>query len=122
MAAFNWILFDAVCPQCGSVSLIRCQTHIASDYSGDASGRFHDRTYHFGERMAWWPEADPRYSHWAERCVQLARRVILGGVLLGLYNCKAKLCAVIRFIGFMPTDIIARRTRSRLARTSLLHT
>ena len=48
MAAYNWVVVDETCPACGKRSRLRCQTHVASDYSGDASGRFHDREYHLG--------------------------------------------------------------------------
>src|SRR4028118_1466715 len=33
-------LFRSICKQ---VALIHCQTHIASDFGGDESGRFHNR-------------------------------------------------------------------------------
>ena len=56
MAALNWISLEGTCPKCRSVATIRCQTHVAADYGGDATGRFHGRTYHLSERMAWWPE------------------------------------------------------------------
>jgi hypothetical protein len=43
---------------------VRCQTHVASSYRGDASGRFHDRAYRVGEAMAWWPRGDRRWGEW----------------------------------------------------------
>ncbi|MEQ8767163.1 MAG: hypothetical protein RL885_24850 [Planctomycetota bacterium] len=64
MGAFNWILIDATCPACQMSVTMRCQTHAASDYGGDDTGRFHDREYRLGERMARWPKDDRRYDDW----------------------------------------------------------
>jgi predicted RNA-binding Zn-ribbon protein involved in translation (DUF1610 family) len=64
MAAYNWVVVDETCPACGKRSRLRCQTHVASDYSGDASGRFHDREYHLGQRMAWWPREHIGFERW----------------------------------------------------------
>ena len=64
MAAFNWIDIETRCPVCGNNSLLRCQTHVASDYAGDASGRFHGREYRLGQTMAWWPRTDKRFDSW----------------------------------------------------------
>lgn len=66
MSAYNWIEFEGVCPNCGQNSKIRSQTHMCSDFDGDDTGRFHDRTYKLGEQMAWWPESDERFSYWKE--------------------------------------------------------
>jgi hypothetical protein len=64
MSAYNWVkVNEAVCPRCGASGL-RGQTHIASSYAGDKSGRFFDRTYELGEQMAWWATDDPRYPEW----------------------------------------------------------
>jgi len=40
MGAFNWILIEARCPSCHRVSSLKAQTHVASDYDGDETGRF----------------------------------------------------------------------------------
>jgi hypothetical protein len=57
-------MLDETCPVCGLSKGIRAQTHTASDYSGDESGRFHDREYRPGDEMAWWPASDPRFESW----------------------------------------------------------
>jgi hypothetical protein len=66
MSAYNWIEIEDYCPSCKKKSLIKCQTHFCSEYDGDDSGRFHDRTYKLGDRMAWWPISDKRFSGWRE--------------------------------------------------------
>jgi hypothetical protein len=102
MSAFNWILFASRCPVCEREVELRCQAHVAADYGGDGTGRFHDREYHLGEKMAWWMENDPRYLDWR-----------YGGKLGELQNeevdweccstecpsCAAELYAVIQFDG-----------------------
>jgi hypothetical protein len=65
MGAYNWIVINRVCPKCKLQGLIKCQTHFCSDYGGDVTGRFHDREYLLGEKMAWWGREDPRHSVWA---------------------------------------------------------
>ncbi len=64
MAAFNWVLVPVMCPACGSSVRLRVQTHVASDYSGDERGRFHDREYPLGTAMNWWPEEHPSWEQW----------------------------------------------------------
>ena len=64
MSAFNWILSVLRCPSCEQEVRLRCQTHVAADYDGDRTGRFHDREYQVGDKMAWWAEDDPRYEDW----------------------------------------------------------
>lgn len=64
MSAFNWVIVENICSGCGMLSHIRCQTHVAADYRGDASGRLHDNEYLLGEEMHWWPQEHPRYETW----------------------------------------------------------
>ena len=64
MAAFNWINVEAECPVCRVMTRLRCQTHVASDYAGDETGRFHDREYDLGGKMAWWARGDKRFGSW----------------------------------------------------------
>jgi hypothetical protein len=52
VAAFNYITAKRICPHCEKVTSIVSQTHMASDYDGDSSGRFMNRTYSLGEK---WP-------------------------------------------------------------------
>lgn len=66
MSAYNWIEIKDRCPSCKVKSVIKCQTHFCSDYGGDDTGRFHDRTYKLGDTMAWWSILHPRYSAWRE--------------------------------------------------------
>lgn len=64
MSAFNWIDFEDICPACGQKAQIRAQTHMASDYDGDAGGRFHDESYQFGQTMRWWNVDHASYKDW----------------------------------------------------------
>ena len=64
MSAYNWLMVEAKCPACERESMIRAQTHVASDYGGDETGRFHDREYRIGDDMRWLPASDPRYTSW----------------------------------------------------------
>lgn len=106
MGAYNWIRVEAKCPNCGRQSLIQCQTHIASDYDGDAAGRFHDRNYQLGGRMAWWPEADVRFSSWSGDGAQGSGGVLAEACYSKCTNCAAALCAVIRFQELAPQELL----------------
>ena len=66
MSAFNWVEFETICPSCKSKSVIRAQTHTCADFDGDETGRFHDRTYKIGEKMAWWEVSDSRHANWTD--------------------------------------------------------
>ena len=43
---------------------MRAQTHIASDYEGDAVDRFMNHEYKIGERMRWFDRDHPDYASW----------------------------------------------------------
>src|SRR5690606_35681892 len=64
MSAYNWIIFEGHCPVCNTEGTIRAQTHVASSYDGDASGRFHELEYRIGQAMRWWDRDDPRFEDW----------------------------------------------------------
>jgi hypothetical protein len=66
MSAYNWIEIFNDCPNCRLRTTIKCQTHYFSDYDGDDSGRFHDRTYKLGQKMPWWNELNQRYFSFLE--------------------------------------------------------
>lgn len=66
MSAYNWIDINRNCPSCHSDAHIKCQAHYFSDYSGDDSGRFHDRNYRLGQAMSWWNQSDPKYLSFLE--------------------------------------------------------
>lgn len=66
MSAYNWIETKINCPACHSDACIKCQVKYFSDYSGDDSGRFHDRKYHLGQAMSWWNRSDPKYLSFLE--------------------------------------------------------
>jgi hypothetical protein len=64
MGSYNWIVVTSACPSCKQVRELRCQTHVASSYDGDDTGRFHDREYRLSEEMSWWPPTDARFESW----------------------------------------------------------
>ncbi len=103
MGAYNWVLIEGQCPACGPAAAIRCQIHAASDYAGDATGRFFDRTYRIGERMAWRPDdvswsEDPGLvpceSGFEEPCYSDCLR------------CGAALCVVLRYRDLVPVAVV----------------
>ena len=110
MSAYNWISFDSDCPVCQRDTTIKAQTHVASDYDGDDSGRFHDRLYRLGETMRWWPEQHPRFSEWknegfpnrSERRGDECEEACYARC----EACGAKLCAVIEFRRMSPVRIL----------------
>ena len=112
MGAFNWIDVEATCPACGRAAVLRTQTHIASDYDGDADGRFHDRTYRVGDRMAWFEPPDPRSSRWSE-CADPGR---LPNVHEACYAhcvaCRAEICVVLAFDRTRAVSVVAVATEA----------
>lgn len=109
MGAFNWITIDATCPVCTWPTSIRCQTHVASTYDGDATGRFHERAYRLGERMAWWPPADPRHDDWRDAPSAIPRdgSSIDEACYADCTACGDALCVVIRFRDLVPAETCA---------------
>ena len=110
MAAFNWINVVAPCPVCGAVTRLRCQTHVASDYAGDASGRFHDREYELGQAMAWWPRETKRFEQWRAghwRAEPTARDVDQEACYTSCPNCDASLYVILRFRENVPEQVVA---------------
>jgi len=109
MAAYNWISFEAICPNCNQVAHIRCQTHIASDFDGDATGRFCHRVYQLGDKMAWWPKSHKNFAEWREEwrgdSGNLPQNQAVEACYANCENCKADLCAVIYFENLVPVEI-----------------
>ena len=107
MSAYNWIKIEGHCPSCGIETGIKCQTHFCSDYDGDDTGRFHDRTYKLGDRMGWWPSTFPKYSEWYEGNSKNKRGY--GASTECCYseclNCGAELFVVIRFNECTPVEV-----------------
>ncbi len=66
MGAYNWILIDAICPNCGKTSVICAQTHVGATYSGNDNTRFHDNYYKPGDMLLWFDRAHPSYHQWKQ--------------------------------------------------------
>jgi hypothetical protein len=110
MAAFNWILLEQECPACHTVALIRCQTHVASDFGGDERGRFCDREYRLGQPMHWWPPSHPRFMEWrhggdAGVATRLPREMAEEACYGTCAGCGADLFAVVRFRDAVPVEV-----------------
>ena len=100
MAAFNWILVASPCPACGIDAQLRCQTHVASDYTGYPGWRFHDREYQLGEVMAWWPREDKRFASWRAdrwRGGERGSEIDEEACYASCPKCEAPLFVVLRF-------------------------
>jgi len=106
MGAYNWIQITASCPSCERDSAIRCQTHTASSYDGDDSGRFHDRTYQLGEVMRWFPASDPRVNSEEKPIFPAGQPEDHEACYSDCTNCGANLCVVIRFQGLTPIQVL----------------
>ena len=109
MGAYNWILMEACCPVCKKQVRLRCQTHVASDYNGDQTGRFHDREYQFGEKLLWWPKEHQNYQEW--RVNGRFGEAATGNAdaeccYTSCPKCKAELFAIIEFHG--PRSVVVK--------------
>jgi predicted RNA-binding Zn-ribbon protein involved in translation (DUF1610 family) len=115
MAAFNWIVASIRCPACGATSDARCQTHVASSYSGDHRGRFHDREYAVGEAMNWWPTDHPDWGAWrygGRLGVEEANHDE-EACLATCPSCGAEIFVVVRFHGPKPEGLLEVGTESQ---------
>jgi hypothetical protein len=101
VAAYNWILFDVACPACGKVARIEAQTHVASSFDGDQSGRFCHRDYRLGETIAWWPRNDDQFASWAESADPSRPEVVTEACYATCTACARKLYAVVEFDGLV---------------------
>ena len=109
MGAFNWIIVRETCPQCRNPAELRCQVHIASSHDGDDSGRFHDRTYELGQKMAWWPLTDNRFGQWrvdGRKGEQRDPDLDEEACYTTCSHCQTELCVVIRFHQATPVDVV----------------
>ena len=106
MGSYNWIVFKNECPACQRLAKIHAQTHIASCYDGDESGRFHDRDYQIGQKMAWWPPEHIHFDTWSKYSDP---KHSPAGVVEACYatcsHCGAELYAVIEFKDLVPTRV-----------------
>lgn len=110
MGAYNWINFNFLCPACNNVTTLRSQTHVASDFGG-IEDRFCMKTYHIGEKMAWWPPNDKQFKNWRDdyyfHVHKLAENQEEECCYAKCTICKAELYAVIFFEDITPIKIKA---------------
>ena len=106
MAAYNYVEFEATCPSCHQLATIECQTHIASSFNGDKTGRFCHRTYRLGDKMLWYPLGHLRFNKWREDSEpDQPPNQAVEACYCECQNCKAELCAVIRFEEVTPVEV-----------------
>ena len=97
MASYNWIIDTAKCPACSHKAEIRTQTYIASSYDGDDTGRFHDREYKIGEKMAWWERNHQNFAEWLEsRDRNHSPAKVVEACSTNCVECGAELYAIIK--------------------------
>jgi len=88
---------------------IKCQTHIASDFDGDSSGRFSGREYKLGDVMAWWPADDRRYDLWrtnGRKFGPTSGSMDEEACYATCANCSSDLCVVIEFEDRSPKSVV----------------
>lgn len=110
MAAYNWIKTEFQCPNCLQVVVANCQTHVASDYNGDATGRFFDRTYNLGERMVWWSKSDPNYNDWCDEYSIKETNFVESckeACYVACPNCGTDLYVVVLFEDITPVKVLS---------------
>lgn len=101
MGAYNWIIINEICPHCGRLATIRCQTHVASSYDGDQLGLFHNKEYKLGDRMRWHNDHHKNFQDWqieseinpSEPNSENLKECCYAGCL----NCDYELYAIIEF-------------------------
>ena len=106
MGAYNWIEVDALCPVCGENSTIRCQTHVASSFDGDDSGRFCLRTYRLGDPMPWFSSSETGYHRRLEMAEPENQADARETCYSDCTRCDAELFVVIQFRGFTPSEVV----------------
>ena len=79
------------------MATVRAQTHIAASYHGDATGRFHNRTYRIGETMAWFHPSDDRRAAWSEAADPGHLPSVHEACYSECLTCHADLCIVFEF-------------------------
>lgn len=104
MAAFNWIIFNRICPNCGVDASMRAQCHVASSFDGQGI-RFCNRTYRLQETMLWWPRDHIKWKEW-----ELGGKSVDDSIQECCYaecmNCQANLYAIIGFRLISPASIV----------------
>jgi hypothetical protein len=107
MAAFNYLLLEMDCPACGQATMLRAQTHMASDYEGDERGRFMDREYRLGEPMWWFPKDTPDYPDWMTWGTGQVADIVYEVCPACCPLCDSEVYAVVKFKSTTPLLVVA---------------
>ena len=106
MGSYNWIDQDGTCPGCNRVTIVRSQLHAGSSYSGNESGRFHDRIYTIGDRLAWFKIDESEYSNqWCEQQADVGSAV--EACCASCLSCGAQLCSIVTVKDFVVCSVSA---------------
>ena len=106
MGSYNWIDNSGTCPVCNRVTTVRSQLHAWSSYSGNASGRFHDRIYSIGDTLAWFEIDDTNYSYeWHEQQADVGNAI--EACYASCLSCGAPLCSVVTVCNFVVCSVSA---------------
>jgi hypothetical protein len=106
MAAYNWIDFEATCPECGRNAPVRARCYVASSRAGG----FHDREYALGARMPWWPPGSVDDADWRDErgsVIVVGPSEVRECCRADCRRCDAELFAVVRFVDLVPTSVEA---------------
>ena len=108
MTAYNSIIIRSRCPSCGKQSEIKCQTHIASSFDGDESGRFCNRIYHIGEKLAWWSKGSKKYDEWRIKGKKDFDNSTIDFecCYASCLSCNAQLYVILEFKDATPTKVV----------------
>jgi hypothetical protein len=108
MGAYNWLSFSGDCPDCGERTTIVAQLKFASSYGGDDKGRYHDRFYKVGDKLAWFDLQDARYKDPNHHAVE--DKDSPGRILECAYahcdSCRANLFAIVAISEFRIVEIV----------------
>lgn len=110
MGAFNNIVITGYCPFCEVDKEIECQTHVASSFDGDETGRFCQRSYKLGEPMAWWKNENKMFNSWRNgnylKGNELPKNIDFESCYSTCVSCKGKLYVIVMFIDLIPRVVI----------------
>lgn len=106
MGAYNYIVFDAVCPACGVAGAFCAQTHVASSFNGDDRGRFCHRCFELNEPMFWWDRDHPDWSGWIARadCASQDGSLAIEDCHTDCEHCDSDFMALICFRDAVPVE------------------
>lgn len=107
MGAFNWIKTQDLCPSCMKKSELLFQTHMASSFDGDESGRFCQNEYLVGEKMRWWSPDSESFAKWIDKykSVKVSSEEFQECCYGECLTCKSEIFGIISFRNLIPIKL-----------------